>query len=294
MDETRPRDLADFYRLLDETGRLEEALARYPGFEDELRAHLALRRDLAGLWAEGPAPVVVASRRRLVLSSVQSIAGREGETMSWKKLTRLASPVAALGLFAFAVLGAGAASGGVNVPGFSDVLGVSAQNTNGSDGQHNGRDQDRNDDASPKAGASATPAATSTPGDEKGSVGALDVNGTPEGTATPAHGGAVSQAVHDAIASSTPGPGRGIAVSEAACAAAHDRSTLPEGAQNAPGQQDREPKDCAHPNADGTPGKGNQPGGAPESGTAGESAPGPGDHGQGHGPSGNPGKGNDR
>jgi len=285
MDETRGRALADFYRLLDETGRLEEALARYPEMEEELRAQLALRRDLAGLWAEGPEPVVVASRRRLVLSSVQSLAGREGEKMSWKRFSRLASPIAALGLFAFAVLGAGAASGGVNVPGFSDVLGVSAQNSNANNGQHNGRGQ-QNEDATP------TVAATSTPDDEEGSVGALEVTGTPESTATPTHGQSVSQAVHDAIASSTPGPDRGIAVSEAACTAAHDRSTLPEGAQNAPGQQDREPKDCTHPNADGTPGNGKaQPTAAPEGATPGASGPSHSDQGQGHGQSGNPGKG---
>jgi hypothetical protein len=72
------------------------------------------------------------------------------------------------------------------------------------------------------------------------------------------HGSDVSQKVHDAIASTTPGPGRGIAVSQAACEAAHDRTTLPTPAQNAPGQKDRTPKPelCVHPNADGTPGRG--------------------------------------
>ncbi|HLF75870.1 MAG TPA: hypothetical protein VJB57_00120 [Dehalococcoidia bacterium] len=71
------------------------------------------------------------------------------------------------------------------------------------------------------------------------------------------HGSAVSDGVHQAIATTTPGPERGVAVSEAACEAAHDRSTLPQGAQDAPGQADKEPKDCTHPNADGTPGAGN-------------------------------------
>ena len=70
------------------------------------------------------------------------------------------------------------------------------------------------------------------------------------------HGSDVSESVHEAIEATEPGPERGIAVSEAACEAAHDMSTLPEGAQNAPGQEGREPKDCAHPNADGTPGAG--------------------------------------
>ena len=61
------------------------------------------------------------------------------------------------------------------------------------------------------------------------------------------HGQTVSQAVEDAKASVEEGDKIGPAVSEAACTAAHDRTTLPEGAQNAPGQQDREEKDCTHP-----------------------------------------------
>jgi hypothetical protein len=65
---------------------------------------------------------------------------------------------------------------------------------------------------------------------------------------TETHGSVVSQAVHDAqAAAKEAGDKVGPAVSEAACEAAHDRSTLPDGAQNAPGQQDREPKDCTHP-----------------------------------------------
>ena len=66
------------------------------------------------------------------------------------------------------------------------------------------------------------------------------------------HGEAVSQAVHDAKASLEDGEKVGPAVSEAACEAAHDRSTLPQGAQDAPGQdKERPPKDCTHPsNAD--------------------------------------------
>ncbi|HEU0073945.1 MAG TPA: hypothetical protein VFS30_08025 [Dehalococcoidia bacterium] len=61
------------------------------------------------------------------------------------------------------------------------------------------------------------------------------------------HGAAVSQAVHDARANLEDGEKVGPAVSEAACMAAHDRTTLPEGAQNAHGQVGREPKDCTHP-----------------------------------------------
>jgi hypothetical protein len=48
----------------------------------------------------------------------------------------------------------------------------------------------------------------------------------------------VSSSVQDAIASNS-------SVSEAACAAAHDRSTLPVGAQAAPGREGKETKDCS-------------------------------------------------
>ena len=58
------------------------------------------------------------------------------------------------------------------------------------------------------------------------------------------HGTAVSDAVHEAKDGVEDGDSVGAAVSLAACTAAHDRTTLPDGAQNAPGQQDREPKDC--------------------------------------------------
>jgi hypothetical protein len=59
------------------------------------------------------------------------------------------------------------------------------------------------------------------------------------------HGSQVSDAVHEAIDSTSPGPGRGEAVSSAACEAAHDRSALPLGAQDAPGQADKDAKDCS-------------------------------------------------
>jgi hypothetical protein len=77
----------------------------------------------------------------------------------------------------------------------------------------------------------------------------------PKSAKKPTHGQAVRDAVHAAQASSAPGADRGAAVSLAACIAAHDRTTLPEGAQNAPGRLAKEAKDCSHPNAaeDGTP-----------------------------------------
>jgi hypothetical protein len=60
-----------------------------------------------------------------------------------------------------------------------------------------------------------------------------------------AHGSSVSDALQNAIDGTTPGPERGEAVSNAACEAAHDRSTLPQGAQDASGQDDKDAKDCS-------------------------------------------------
>jgi len=65
------------------------------------------------------------------------------------------------------------------------------------------------------------------------------------------HGQSVSDAVHEAIQNTPPGPERGRAISEAACGAAHNRLTLPPGAQAAPGQQGQPQKQC--PEADGVP-----------------------------------------
>jgi len=62
------------------------------------------------------------------------------------------------------------------------------------------------------------------------------------------HGNYVSGAVQEAKEGTPPGPERGEAVSSAACQAAHDRSTLPQGAQDAPGQADKDTKDCSQSN----------------------------------------------
>jgi hypothetical protein len=88
------------------------------------------------------------------------------------------------------------------------------------------------------------------------------------------HGQSVSDAVHAAKDDLEDGEKTGPAVSEAACTAAHDRTTLPEGAQNAPGQAEREPKDCTHPsNADAEE----------EEGTTSDASEAPGSQGKGKG-----------
>jgi hypothetical protein len=289
MGERRARTLAEFYRRLDETGQADDFVAAHPELEEEIRAHLLLRQDLTGLRAEGPEPVVVATKRRLVLSSIPSNAVSEGERMSLKKLTRVAGPIAALCVFAVAALSAGAASGTVNVPGVSNVLGMSEQGGPSTPGPSNSEHNQK-----------GKPAGTEDVIDD--SVGATEGTPTdplsPDATPTPTHGQVVSTAVHGAIASSTPGPERGIAVSQAACTAAHDRTTLPQGAQQAPGQAERTPTACVHPNADGTPGKGHATqestptiGATQESTGTGQGNNGQGsDHGNGQ--SGNHGKGN--
>jgi hypothetical protein len=66
------------------------------------------------------------------------------------------------------------------------------------------------------------------------------------------HGQTVSEDGHKAKADAVEnGDKVGPAVSEAACEAAHDKETLPEGAQAAPGHNKDQEKDCTHPsNAD--------------------------------------------
>ncbi len=59
------------------------------------------------------------------------------------------------------------------------------------------------------------------------------------------HSQDVQQKVQDAIDSTEPGPERGRAVSQAACDAAQNRDNLPEGAMDAPGQDDKDTKDCS-------------------------------------------------
>jgi hypothetical protein len=128
----------------------------------------------------------------------------------------------------------------------------------------------------PDASLTPTPTESPTPTPDASATPTPDASVIP--TATLTHGQSVSNAVQDAISSTTPGPERGQAVSEAACTAAHDRTTLPQGAQDAKGQQNKDPKDCTHPNADATS--------SPQAGTTPEATPdagGPGNSGT-HGP----------
>lgn len=222
MNRASVQRLSEAYRLLDESGDLEVCLTRYPDLADELRAYAAVRQFVLDRVPSGPEPQAMAAGRALLATAA---AGRhEGRHM----LRRL-SPMGLAGGLAALVLvaGAAAATGGAGVPGHVNGLlsrvGITSDDTGNS-------------------AKEAAPTAES----HEGLQGAEVTRTTTPG----AHGDAVSDAVHNAIASTTPGPGRGEAVSEAACAAAHDRSTLPAGAREAPGQQDQTPPSCEHGNGE--------------------------------------------
>ncbi len=217
MDGSSQERLSECYRLLDESGDVEDCLARYPELADEIQAYAGVRRFVLDRLPDGPDPHALAAGRALLSAAA---AGPHGglRMLPGLSLSRLAAAFAGLVLVGGAVVGAAAATDGAGLPGPVNRALSSVGIT------------DRADESAatpaaelPAAGAESTAAAT--PG---------------------AHGDAVSDAVHTAIAGTTPGPGRGDAVSDAACAAAHDRSNLPEGAQNAPGQQDRTPSACDH------------------------------------------------
>jgi hypothetical protein len=196
---------------------------------------------------------------------------------------RLAAAAAIATAFAIAVIGAGAAPVGPTP--LSDVLGVTGEHgTAVSDAVHQAKeDLEEGDKVGPAVSEAACEAAhdrstlpegaQNAPGqqdrepkdcthpsnaesDDDGEDGAAggdeEAAAEEEGDEELNHGQAVSQAVREAKEGLEEGDKVGPAVSEAACEAAHDRSTLPEGAQNAPGQQDREPKDCTHPSNAGS------------------------------------------
>jgi hypothetical protein len=114
-----------------------------------------------------------------------------------------------------------------------------AQNAPGQQGREPKECSDSSDADSDENASGDEPAAT----DEA----TTEDSGEDSGDEELNHGQTVSQAVYDAKVGVEDGAKVGPAVSQAACEAAHDRTTLPQSAQNAPGQQGREPKDCTHP-----------------------------------------------
>jgi hypothetical protein len=245
----RERILAECYRIIEETGDLEAWFARFPEARAEIEADLELiARIRAGVRT--PAPLKVSTGRQQVLSHLamrRSTALRRHKGVIGR--LRWLGAAAGLALVASAVVGAGAAP---DIPSLLSGLGVF--------------------DRVPEHARQKLETI------QRGGVPASVTPLAHEGGEN--HGGAVSEAVHEAIESTDPGPERGRTVRQAACEAAHDRSTLPTPAQNAPGLADKDREFCTFVDEEGDETVGTQQG--PPSGNPG----------RGHGPpEANPGRG---
>jgi hypothetical protein len=212
----------------------------------------------------GPSDAETASGRRRLLTY---LASTRSERTSSSGLTRWLSPIAAIGgLLVFGVLAAGVGATGIGHGGtVQDLLdGLGVQLPGAAQPHVEGLPQRAEPDRSlSDASSSAQDTVTGS---------AADVADSSQPADAAAHGEAVSDAVHNAMDGTDPGPGRGKAVSEAACEAAHDRNSLPVQAQD---KGPSEPKDCSTGGDEGTDsnqssqttnenqGKGNSPVSAP-------------------------------
>jgi hypothetical protein len=164
----------------------------------------------------GPTPEEFAAGRRLVLTRLAQL--REASASRQRRgLLRPAGAIAAVLAFGVFAAGAAAAGGVISAGSVLDLL-QDENHVTVPDAAHDHLN------GLPRADLPDLPAS-------------VDLNAAPQGpgglnTADPAtHGGAVSSAVSDAIASSDAGRARGAAVSEAACKAATNRADLPTQAQ---------------------------------------------------------------
>src|SRR6266542_314857 len=113
--------LADCYRIIDETGSVERALALYPELEPELRAHLEVTRHLVDSATPEPDPLQHAAGRRLLLSALAASPTDRSPRMPANFLFKVAGAFAGFVLMGGAALGAAAA--GDSIPGpVNDVL----------------------------------------------------------------------------------------------------------------------------------------------------------------------------
>ncbi len=259
MDNNKEQRLAECLQLFEETGDLERCIQLHPDLETELRTQLESAQSLAAIVPPEPAAASQSSSRRLLLSSVASSAGGHSMLKRLKAAPALAA-AGVLVLFAVTTVGVGAATGGI--PGPNDVLGVLGLHEGNegrgvSDAVHEIIDSESGEfvEPGPERGQAICEAAHDrsrlpTPAQENSQATPPDCQlggeGGEGGEAGEGlggeHGDKVSSDVADAIASTTPGPERGAAVSEAACKAAHDRSNLPnEQAQNGGPET---PKEC--------------------------------------------------
>jgi hypothetical protein len=278
--DSRDIRIVDSMRLLEETGDLERCLETYPDLSQELRAHADALSGLSALAPPAPPSQSQNVGRRVLLSSLS--APPASVPLLQRLITnRAAALTAAATLFALGAVGAGAATGSPFTAPINDVLeNVGIGGDHGEDVSEKVHDAIENTAPGPERGKAVSEAACeaahnretlpegaqNAPGqegkdakecgeDEEVEEPESDEPAEPlEEDDNGNHGQNVSEKVHDAIENTDPGPERGHAVSEAACEAAHDRTTLPQGAQNAPGKQnkpDKPEKDCTHPNSGG-------------------------------------------
>jgi hypothetical protein len=229
---SREETLADCYRLLEQTGDLEACFRRYPELRADLEADLLLHEKLASFAP--PAPLGEAAGRRLLLGqlAVRNEALQSRGVLGFRPL-RLAGLAAGLALLGASVVGAGASP---NIP--SVVGGLPEQALQQIEKVSRGKP------------ATVPPAHSQ--GSKPNQTVAPDVV-LPQQVGEGEHGASVSDAVREAIDGTDPGPERGQAVAQAACEAAHDRSTLPTPAQQAPGLENKPEKEpCLFENQ-GTP-----------------------------------------
>jgi hypothetical protein len=249
--------LADCSRMLDEGADLEACRQRYPEISEVLKGDLALQSRLADVRA--PLPLEAQTGRRLVLTALAEKRPAQGR-LGFQPL-RLAGVLAGLALVGASVVGAGAspvipsAVGGLPDQAMQQIQKVS-------------RGKPANVPPPHSQGAAKQNGEASIVPQQLGDGGE--------------HGAAVSEGVRQAIESTDPGPERGQAVRQAACEAAHDRSTLPAPAQQAPGLENKPDRDhCTFEEQGSTsiqqgppaePGQGNRPGNVPPV-TPGEGGP---------------------
>ncbi len=240
--------LEDCSKLIEGPGGLQTCLARYPDFAREIEAHFRFRVLLSESATIEPAsPAAAAGGRRLLLSQIAIDATHRRTGVIRRLSMRVAGVLGGLAFVGAVTVAAGAATGGVNLAGsVSDLLesvGVSLPEAAKPHVDAVSQPGSGLPDLPPQAQAGASPQSDQPQGSPNGA------SSNAQASASAEHGDGVSSAVKDAADGSSPGPDRGEAVREAACAAARDRSTLPSPAQGAAPQNGNGADPCAQGNA---------------------------------------------
>ncbi len=103
------RGLADCYRIIEETGSIEQALLLHPELERELGTNLVLLRRLAEDAPPEPEPIQQAAGRQLLLSALAAKQSDRSPRLPANLLLKLAGGLAGFILMSGAALGAAAA-----------------------------------------------------------------------------------------------------------------------------------------------------------------------------------------